>query len=138
MEKNNSEEEQQLMYKLQLYEQQINQLRQQREAIEQAVEEISNLNVGLDSLKGAKDKEILAQVGKGIFAKAKLISEDLVVNVGNKNFVKKSISETKNIIDNQVNELNRLKKDLGESEEKVNAELQELMNSIIEKERASK
>jgi len=119
MEKNQEE----LMYKLQMYEQQIQQLQQQLEAVEQAIIEMSSLVLGLDELVGSKDKEILAPIGRGIFAKTKLISEDLTVDVGGKNFVKKSIPETKKLIENQVEKLEEVKKELESNLEEINNEL---------------
>ena len=118
---NKSQEE--LMIKFQMYEQQIKQVQQQLEAIEQAIIEMNSLNLGLDELKGAKDKEILASVGKGIFIKAKILSEELTVDVGGKNFVKKDISSTKKLIEEQIKKLEEVKKDLEGSLEKINEEL---------------
>lgn len=119
MDKNQEE----LMYKFQMYEQQIMQLQQQLEAVEQAIVEMNSLILGLGELTGAKEKEILATIGKGIFVKTKLISEDLIVDVGGKNFVKKSIPETKKLIQNQVKKLEEVKKELEDNLEKINEEL---------------
>ena len=121
--KNNEKEQQELIYKFGLYEQQIRQLQQQLEAVEQAILEISSLNFGLDELAGSKEKEVFAPVGKGIFAKTRLISEDLIVDVGGKNFVKKSIPETKELIQNQIKKLEEIKKELEENIEKLGEEL---------------
>ena len=119
MDKNQEE----LMYKLQMYEQQIQQLQQQLEAVEQAIVEMTSLVLGLDELVGSKDKEILAPIGRGIFVKTKLISEDLTVDVGGKNFVKKSIPETKKLIQDQVIKLKEVKKELEGNLEEINNEL---------------
>ena len=119
MEKNQEE----LMYKLQIYEQQIQQLQQQLEAVEQAIIEMNSLILGLDELTGSKDKEILAPIGRGIFVKTKLVSEDLTVDVGGKNFVKKSIPETKKLIEDQVKKLEEVKKELNDNLEGINNEL---------------
>lgn len=119
MDKNQEE----LMYKFQMYEQQIMQLQQQLEAVEQAIVEMNSLILGLGELTGAKEKEILATIGKGIFVKTKLISEDLIVDVGGKNFVKKSIPETKKLIEDQVIKLKEVKKELEDNLEKINEEL---------------
>ena len=119
MDKNQEE----LMYKLQMYEQQIQQLQQQLEAVEQAIVEMTSLVLGLDELVGSKDKEILAPIGRGIFVKTKLISKDLTVDVGGKNFVKKSIPETKKLIQDQVIKLEEVKKELEGNLEEINNEL---------------
>ena len=88
MEKN-QQEQQEMLFKLSMFEQKIQQLQQQLQAVEQGTIELNSLNLGLDEIKGKKEKEIFALIGRGIFAKAKLISEDLIVEVGEKKFVKK-------------------------------------------------
>ncbi len=115
--------QQELMLKLSLFEQQIRQLHEQLQAVEQGIIEMSSLNLGLDELKGAKDKEILAPIGRGIFAKAKLLSEELTVDVGNKNLVKKSISATQETIQEQIIKLKNVKKELKENLERLNQEV---------------
>lgn len=118
---NKNQEE--LMYKLSMYEQQIQQMQQQLEAVEQAIVEMNSLVLGLDELIGSKDKEILAPIGRGIFVKTRLVSKDLTVDVGGKNFVKKSIPETKKLIQNQVEKLEEVKKELEGNLEEINNEL---------------
>lgn len=117
------EKEQELIFKLSMFEQQIRQLQQQLQAVEQAIVELGNLNFGLDELVGKKDNEIMAPVGRGIFAKAKLLSEELVVDIGGGNLVKKSIPETKKILKEQINKLDDIKKELNSEIEKINEEL---------------
>lgn len=115
--------QQELMAKLGMFEQQIQHLNQQLQAVEEGIVEMNSLNFALDELKGKEGKEILSPLGRGIFTKTKLISEDLVVDIGGKNFVKKSIPETKKIIGNQVKKLGEVKKDLESRVEKTNKEL---------------
>ena len=117
------ENQQELMFKLSMFEQQIQQLQQQIQAVEQGVIELSSLKMGLDDLKGSKGKEIMAPVGRGIFAKAKLQSEDLIVDIGGKNFVKKSVPETQEIINKQVKKLEDVKEELNNSIESISHEL---------------
>jgi len=118
-----NKEQQELMFKLSMYEQQIRQLQEQLQAVDQAIAEAGSLNIGLDDLKKGKDKEILASIGKGIFIKSKIISEDLIVDVGSKNFVKKSILDTQKIIKDQVKKLEAVKKELEDNLKKINTEL---------------
>jgi len=114
--------QQELMLKLSMFEQQMQQLQQQLQAVEQAVAEMNSLNLGLDELVGSKDKEILAPIGRGIFAKAKLVSEDLIVDVGSKNFVKKNIPDTKKVINDQIKKLQDVKKGLQDKLEQIGGE----------------
>jgi prefoldin alpha subunit len=115
--------EQELGRKFQVFEQQIRMLQEQLQSVEQTSLDLQNLDLGLDDLKSSKDKEILAQVGRGIFVKAKVLSEDLIVDIGGKNFVTKSIENTKEIINSQVEKLSEIKEDLENELEKINSEI---------------
>lgn len=123
MEKNS---EQELARKFMMFEQQIRLIQEQLQAVEQAIVDLGNMNFGLDELVGKTNSEILSPIGRGIFAKAKLISEELLVDVGGKNFVKKTIPEAKEILKEQIEKLVGIKKELENEMEKINKELTEV------------
>jgi prefoldin alpha subunit len=116
-------EKEQLTIQFQMFEQQIRMIQEQQQAIEQAIIELGSLNLELDDLIGKKDNDILAPIGRGIYASAKLLSEELLVDIGNKNFVKKSIPETKKILQEQLKKLEKVKEELNGELEKINTEL---------------
>lgn len=126
------QKQQELMYKLSMFEQQMQLIQQQIEAVEQAVNEAGLLNAGLDELKESQDKEILASIGKGIYIKGKIADNHLIVDVGGKRFVKKTISETQNTITEQIKKLEEVKKDLENNLEKINEELGKIFNEYQE------
>ena len=115
--------QQELAMQFQMFEQQIRMIQEQQQAVEQAIVDLSSLNFELDELVGKKDEEILSPIGRGIYANAKLTSEELLVDIGNKNFVKKTIPETKVIIKNQIKKLEKAKEELNKELEKINTEL---------------
>lgn len=117
------QDQQQLMLKLSMFEQQIQQLQQQLEAVEKGIIELNSLSIGLDDLKGKTNKEILAPIGRGIFVKAKLSSEDLLVDIGEGNFVKKEIPDAKKLIGEQVQKLEDIKIELNNAMENLGQEL---------------
>ncbi|MFH1311230.1 MAG: prefoldin subunit alpha [Nanoarchaeota archaeon] len=117
------EKQQEILFKLSMSEQHIQQLQQQLQAVEESIIELSSLNFGLDEIKGSTGKEIRAPLGRGIFIEAKLLSDELIVDVGNKNLVKKSIPETQKIIKEQTEKLDEVKKELEEKIEEINIEL---------------
>ncbi|MFC1710666.1 prefoldin subunit alpha [Nanoarchaeota archaeon] len=129
------EDQQELIFKFNMLEQQIQQIRQQLEAIEQAITELNSLYLGLEDLVGSKDKEILAPIGKGIFAKTKLLSEKLIVDIGGKNFVNKTIPDTKKIIKDQIIKLEEARENLEKSMDEINQELTHLMLDAQKKEK---
>jgi prefoldin alpha subunit len=126
-EEEKQQKEQELMFKFQMFEQQAQQIQQQLQAIEHALVEMNSLNFGLDELVGSKDKEIMAPIGRGIFVKAKLLSEKLTVDIGGKNFVKKSVGDTKKLIEEQIKKLEDVKGDLNENLEMLSKELEKEM-----------
>ncbi len=123
MEEDKQKSRQQLAMQFQMFEQQIRMIQEQQQAIEQAIIELGSLNLQMDELIGKKDNEILAPIGKGIYANARLLSEELLVDIGNKNFVTKTIPETKNIIQNQLKKLEKVREELNGELEKINTEL---------------
>ena len=112
------------MFKLAMYEQQIMQLQQQIQAVEQAIVDLNSLNFGVGDLEGKKGKKIFAPIGKGIFAKAELISENLLVDIGGKNLVEKSIPETKKLLERQIGKLKNAQKELNQCLEDVGREVE--------------
>ena len=120
--------QQELFYRLNLYEQQIRHLQEQLQAVEQSSVELESLSLALEELKGKKDSEIMAPIGRGIFIKSKILEETLLVDIGGKNFVKKTIGETRKLIDDQVGKLEQVKKELEDNTENLSNEIQELIS----------
>ena len=121
-------EQQELLFKLSMFEQQIRQLQQQINAIEQGVLELESLNLGLDEIKDSEGKEIFAPIGRGIFVKSKILSDELTVDVGGRNFVKKTIPEAQNMIKKQVEKLQEIKKELDKNLMEIGKEAEKMMN----------
>ncbi len=121
------QKQQEMMFKFAMYEQQIQQLQQQLQRVEEAIIEMNNLKLELDYLIGKKGGDIFASIGRGIFAKAKLESEELVVNVGGRNFVTKSIEGTKEMISKQIEKLYEAKDELERSLENISREVEKVM-----------
>ena len=124
---NKEEIDNEMIYKFQMMEQQIISIQQQLNSIEQALVDMQSLKIGLNDIK--KDKEILAPIGKGIFTEEKLISEKLTIDIGGKNYVKKNIKDTQDLIDEQIKKLEGVKEDLNKELEKIN---QEITNVMVE------
>jgi len=125
-----NEKQQEMIYKFSVFEQQMRQIQEQLQLIEQGMNDLVSLKEGIESIKGKKNNEIFAHVGKGIFVKAKLLSEDLIVDIGKKNFVKKNINETKVMIDKQVKRLEEIHDNLNSSVEEINEEMVKLIGEV--------
>jgi len=131
MENKNSKEDKELMLKLQMFEKQIQNIIQQIDAVEKTILEMEFLKENLNELKNKKNQEIFASIGKGIFIKSKIISEELLMDVGGKNFVKKTIPETQKIIEKQIKNLNLVKKELEKEMKKIDEDLTKSMSKSV-------
>ncbi len=94
----------------QLLDQQIKQLQQQIQVMEQQMMELNAVRQSLDDLKNIKaGSEILTPLNSGIFAKAEIKDpNELLVNIGADVVVKKDIGSTKEMITNQLNEMDKI------------------------------
>ncbi len=117
-----------------MFEQQIRQLQQQIQAVDNGIIELNNLSIGLGEITGGKDREIFAPIGRGIFVKAKILSEDLTVDVGSKNFVKKSVPETQKMIEEQMSRLGEARQELESNLDGMNEEIEKVLIQAQERE----
>src|SRR3989344_3258591 len=105
---NNMQKELQKRYlELQLLDQQIKQIQKNIELIENQMAELESMSISLEELSSVKPgTEIFVPVAGGVFVKAELKdNKDLVINVGAGTAVKKSITQTKGMIANQINDI---------------------------------
>ena len=120
-------DQQELMFKLSMFEQQIQNIQQQVQAIERAINDLSLLVIGLEDLNGSKGKEILAPIGRGIFVKSKVLSEELIVDIGGGNLISKTIPDTQDIIKKQIEKLEDAREEMNRALEEINGQLTETL-----------
>ena len=126
---------QQQIMQIQMMEQEGQQLSQQLQLIEQNTFDMQELELSLEEINKKESKEILANLGKGIYIPVEIKDKKLIVEVGKKNFVKKTISETKDIIMEQMVKLVSAKTQILDRLEVLQIEIHGLMQNI-QKERA--
>ena len=122
--------EQEQIIQIQMFEQETQQLNQQLQLIEQNISEMQDLNLSLEEIEKEESKEILANLGKGIYIPVDIKDRKLIIGVGNKNFIKKTIPETKNIIQEQLKKLVGGRAQISERLEALQSEIGNLMKSI--------
>ena len=122
--------QQEIIFKLSMFEQQMQQLQQQIQAVEQSIVELQGLSEGLNEFKNSEGKEVMAQIGRGIFITSKIISKDLLVDIGGQNFVNKTIPETQELINEQIGKLKEARTSLNNSIEEVSHEAEKLVGDI--------
>ena len=117
------------MLELNLLDMQIRQLEQQAIMIEQQILEQQSLIHDLDELKKAKKgQSMLFPFSREIFAEGKIESSDVLVNVGSKTLVRKSIDEAKRIVEKQ-------KERMLKTNEEIHREIERIMSRIMELEK---
>lgn len=124
--------EKELERKFRIFENQIMQLQEQLGAIERGINDLSSINSGLDELKGKIGEEVYAPIGRGIFMKSTLASENLKVDIGDGTFVEKNIPETKKMITEQIEKLKDIQGKIELELDRVNGELTETMRNYQE------
>ena len=129
---------QEQLIQLQVIEQEAQQLEQQSQLVQQSLVEMQNLSSSLDELEKTDKKEILASIGRGIYIPAEIKDKTLSVEVGNKIFVKKSISETKKIIEEQINKLDEARQQIEDKIEELRYEVNQVMKSEKSEEKKEK
>ena len=120
---------QEQLIQLQAIEQETQQLEQQLQLVEQSIIEMQSLISSLDEIEKTDKKEIFANIGRGIYIPAEIKDKTLSVEVGNKIFVKKSIPETKEIIEDQVQKLGSAREQISDRIEDLRQEVNQLIKS---------
>jgi prefoldin alpha subunit len=118
-------DQQELLMQLSMLQQQSEAIEEKLKLINQHASELENLKNGLDKIE--KNKEILVNIGKGIFVNAEIKDKDLLVDVGDKIIVKKTGEETKKVIDKQIANMTEIKTQFLLQLEQINANLQALV-----------
>ncbi len=131
MEKQEKQEiSQEILYKLGMFEKNLELLNQQLQLVDKSIIDLNSLDFGMDEIKNSVGKEVMAQLGRGIFIKTKIISDEMLVDIGSKNLVKKSVPETKRILKEQIEKLNQVKKELEDEVGKIDKEMVKLVSGL--------
>jgi prefoldin alpha subunit len=97
--------------------------------VDQQIIEMEALKDALVNLGKEGKKEILANIGKGVFAQAEMKSKEVLVNIGNNIVLKKTPEETKKIIEQQVVQLMDFKQQFMLQLEATQSQLRDLVMS---------
>lgn len=116
---------------MQALEQEAESLGQQLQIIEQTLSEIKDLGLSLGEIEKKENKDILVNIGKNIYLPVEIKDNNLFVEVGKGNFVKKTSPDTREIIEEQIKKLNAAKDDITRKLEELQQEANNLMQVII-------
>jgi prefoldin alpha subunit len=125
-----NEPDKELFFKINMLDKYMQNMQQQIEAVENEINELYLLKKGIEDLENSSGKEAFSSIGKNIFIKTKIISEELLVGIGEKNFVNKSIPETAKIIGNQIEKLKIIKEEILKEINVLNKEAEKILLSV--------
>lgn len=139
MEESKEKKAQEMYMQFQALDQHIKQLQKQLEMVTSQLIELNATGNSLDEFrKIAQGKEIFVPLSSGIFAKASIKdNSELLVNVGANVAVKKDIASTKKLIQNQVEEIRKIQKQMIDELEKMTnhaAQLERQLQSMVAEE----
>ena len=124
---------QELMMKASIFERQAQEIGEKVEYISQQISELEELNKNLGSLPSFEKKEMFSSLARGIYMKSSLVDNKLFVNSGSGVIVKKSVQETKEIIESQLLNFHELKARLMAEMELYDSLLQKTMSELQNK-----
>ena len=116
----------------QMIDQHAKQMHHQLEAVTQQIMELTSAKSSLDEFEGISEgKEILVPISSGIFAKASLKkNSELIVNVGANVAVTKDMSQAKELIGKQLEDIKNLHRRMVEELEKLSERAAELEGKL--------
>ena len=130
--------EQQQIMQMQMLQQEAEDLNQQLQLIEQNLSEIEALKLSLEEIDKTEDNEILANIGKKLFLPVEIKDNNLFVEIGKGNYVKKTVPETIQVIEEQTKKLIAGKQDVVERLESLQKEVENMMQGFIKEQAGNK
>lgn len=116
---------------MQALEQEADALNQQLQLIEQNLSEIKDLGLSLGEIEKKDNKDILVNIGKRIYLPVEIKDNNLFVEIGKGNFVKKTGSEAREIIEEQIKKLIIGKEEITKRLDELQQEANNLMQVFI-------
>ncbi|MEI6849521.1 MAG: prefoldin subunit alpha [archaeon] len=98
--------DQEVMYKAQLLQGEAQELEQHLEIVEHELDDLNKIHQSLKDFENLNQKSSISSLGKGIHIRTNIESKDLLVEVGAGVLVKKTSTETRAVIENQIKRLN--------------------------------
>lgn len=130
-------EQQEYFLKMQMLGQEAEKLEQQVQSIEQQISEMNAVKESVSALESGKEKEMLANLGKGVFVQAEIKNSDFFVNVGKEIIVKKNPKEMLKIFDEQIKRLLDGKQEFANRLEALQAEMHGILKEMQKEQKIS-
>lgn len=122
--------EQEILQRAMTMRQQSEEIEKQLSFIKEQIFELEQFADNLQTLKESKEKEILAPLGKGVYVKSERLEDTFFVEVGAGVVVKKSLEDTKRIIDGQIDKFTQVKVHLVEQLEAFATQFRAMLSEV--------
>lgn len=120
-------EKQEYFMRMNMLGQEAEKLEQHMQAIDQQMQELNGVKSSIESINNNEQKEILSNLGKGIFIETEIKNRELFVNIGGGIIVKKTADETIKIIKEQSEKLLLGKEEITLRIEELQDEMKKLL-----------
>jgi len=121
-------EKQEYLMRMQIIEEEARQIEAQIEMIDQQTNELIQISKSLEELsRVGENPEFLANLGKGIFIKAKALEKELFVSIGKGNVIKKTPREAIEIIATQLRRASETKSEFMSRINELQIDMQKLV-----------
>ena len=100
--------------------------------IDRQIEEMNAVKSSIKDIKQGENKEILTNLGKGIFVKTQIKEKDFLVNVGKDIVVRKTNEEIIEVLEEQLKKLFEGKTEIMNQIENLQKETLELVSKVKE------
>ena len=121
---------QEIIIRLSMLENRTKEVEERIKLIDQNVMELQSINLALEKFEKDDAKEILSQIGKGIFIKGEAKDKELLVDVGSRVLVKKTPKQVTEIIMRQLEKLSEARAESFRVLELLGKEMEKLVESV--------
>jgi len=103
------DKEKQKQIELQLLNQHLQQLNEQMEVLQSQLNELRRIRGDLDNLKSINNRKAIVPFGAGVYLESEIKKTDeVLLNIGSNTIIKKDLESTKKILDNQIQDLEKI------------------------------
>ena len=123
-------DKQEVLMRAQSIQQEYQQVNENLNYISNQIDELETFKESLSTLIKSESNEMLASIGRGVYAKSELKEKKLFVEIGAGIIIRKNPEQVKDIIESQVSKLKSIKANLRGRIEVLNSEMMSLVNAI--------
>ena len=123
-------DKQEVLMRAQSIQQEYQQVNENLNYISNQIDELETFKESLSTFIKSESNEMLASIGRGVYAKSELKEKKLFVEIGAGIIIRKNPEQVKDIIESQVSKLKSIKANLRGRIEVLNSEMMSLVNAI--------